>query len=56
MLDAPIALAYAEFDAGDDLAARVDSEEVDAERVDLPFLEQSEASGRLPRYGERPDE
>ncbi len=52
ILDAPIALAYVDFDAGDDLAVRVDGREVGVERVELPFVEGSEASGRLPRYPE----
>jgi aminomethyltransferase len=52
MLDAPIALAYVEFDTGDDLAVRVGGGDVNAERADLPFYEGSELSGRLPKYGE----
>jgi len=52
MLDAPIALAYVDFDAEGDLAVRVDGEEVDAERAALPFIEGSETSGRLPEYAD----
>ncbi|MFB6295985.1 MAG: glycine cleavage T C-terminal barrel domain-containing protein, partial [Halobacteriales archaeon] len=52
MLDEPIALAYVDFDAEGDLAVRAGGEEVPAERTDLPFVEGSEASGRVPRYGE----
>lgn len=50
MLEAPIALAYVDFGAEDDLAVRVDGEEVRAERVELPFLDGSDISGRLPTY------
>jgi aminomethyltransferase len=46
----PAALALVESDAGDDLAVRVDGEDVAAERVDLPFVDGSATSGRLPRY------
>jgi aminomethyltransferase len=47
----PVALAFvdADVDAGD-LAVRVDGEEVAASRVDLPFVEGSVRSARLPRY------
>jgi aminomethyltransferase len=47
----PIALAYVDFDAGDDLSVRVEGSEVPAARVDLPFVAGSETSDRLPRYG-----
>ncbi|WP_135820461.1 CAF17-like 4Fe-4S cluster assembly/insertion protein YgfZ [Halostella litorea] len=51
MLDAPLALALVDFDApGDGLAVRVDGEELPAERVDLPFVEGSDRSARLPAY------
>ncbi|SHG44686.1 CAF17-like 4Fe-4S cluster assembly/insertion protein YgfZ [Halobaculum gomorrense] len=52
-LGAPIALAYLEFD-GDvtDLTVRVDGDEVAAERVDLPFVDGSARSLRLPTYPE----
>ena len=49
-LGAPVALAYVDGVIEGDLAVRVDGEEVDASRVELPFVEGSEASGRLPRY------
>lgn len=52
-LDAPVALAFVDFDAGDDdLSVRVDGDEVAAERVDLPFVEGSADSARLPTYPE----
>ncbi|WP_336345580.1 CAF17-like 4Fe-4S cluster assembly/insertion protein YgfZ [Halalkalicoccus ordinarius] len=50
-LEEPIALAVVEFGlATDDLAVRVESEEAPAERVDLPFVEGSGRSARLPQY------
>ena len=50
-LDAPVALAVVDFDAdGSDLRVRVDGAEVPAERVDLPFVEGSARSARLPMY------
>jgi aminomethyltransferase len=52
MLDAPVALAYVDFGIEGELAVRIDGEEVDAARVALPFVEGSEPSGRLPKYGE----
>ena len=53
VLDAPVAMAYVDYalDPGADLA--VDGDDgapVAAERADLPFVEGSERSGRLPRY------
>jgi len=52
-LDAPIALAYLDFDAdAGDLTVQVDGDEVAADRVDLPFVEGSARSGRLPTYPE----
>ncbi|UIP00645.1 aminomethyltransferase family protein [Halobaculum sp. CBA1158] len=52
-LGGPIALAYVDFDANaTDLTVRVDGDEVAAERVDLPFVEGSARSGRLPTYPE----
>jgi aminomethyltransferase len=50
-LDRPIALGYVEFGAaGGALAVRVDGEDVPARVVDLPFVEGSARSARLPRY------
>ena len=45
----PAALALVDFDAEPD-AVRVDGEDVPAERVELPFVEGSERSARLPSY------
>jgi len=51
MLDAPIALALVAFDAPETgLTVRVDGDEVPAERVELPFVEGSDRSARLPTY------
>jgi aminomethyltransferase len=53
-LDRPVALAYVESDTVEadspDLAVRVDGEAVDATLVDLPFVEGSGRSARLPSY------
>jgi aminomethyltransferase len=50
-LEAPIALAVVEFDlTGEELAVRTDRAEVQARTVDLPFVEGSGRSARLPRY------
>jgi aminomethyltransferase len=50
-LDAPVALAYVDFDCeATDLSVRVGGEEVPARVVDLPFVEGSARSARLPRY------
>jgi aminomethyltransferase len=50
-LDHPVVLAYVQWDAAaDDLAVRIDGEEVAATVTDLPFVEGSEPSARLPRY------
>ncbi|QZY00334.1 aminomethyltransferase family protein [Halobaculum rubrum] len=55
-LDAPIALAYLDFDAEvDDLSVRVDGDEIAAERTDLPFVEGHARSLRLPTYSEAPE-
>ncbi|WP_336362873.1 CAF17-like 4Fe-4S cluster assembly/insertion protein YgfZ [Halalkalicoccus salilacus] len=52
-LEAPIALAVVEFDLEvADLAVRVDGEEVGADGTDLPFVEGSGRSARLPAYAE----
>ncbi|WP_251327972.1 aminomethyltransferase family protein [Haloplanus pelagicus] len=56
-LDRPIALAYVDSDTLDTtptsvLTARVDGDEVDATVTDLPFVEGSRRSGRLPRYSD----
>ncbi|MFB6129409.1 MAG: aminomethyltransferase family protein [Salinigranum sp.] len=49
---APVALALVDFELeAADLAVRVDGEEVPAEVVELPFVEGSDRSARLPRYG-----
>ena len=51
MVDAPIALATLDWDCPDgDLAVRVGGEDVDAARRDLPFVEGSAVSARLPTY------
>jgi aminomethyltransferase len=50
MLEEPIGLAYVDPETEGDLTIRVDGEETDAKRVELPFLEGSDTSGRLPRY------
>ncbi len=51
LLERPIALAFAPYDLDvDDLSVRLDGEEVAATRVELPFVEGSERSGRLPAY------
>ena len=56
-VDAPIALAYLEFDAeADGLTVRVDGDEVAAERVDLPFVDGSARSLRLPTSPEAADQ
>jgi aminomethyltransferase len=50
-LDRPVALALVDFDhEGDDLTVEVGGEHVSASRTDLPFVEGSAASARLPRY------
>jgi aminomethyltransferase len=52
-LDAPIALAAIDYGtAATDLSVRVDGASVAAERVDLPFVEGSARSARLPTYSE----
>ena len=50
-LEAPIALAFVEYglDAGD-VSVRIDGEDVDASLVELPFVEGSSRSRRLPEY------
>jgi aminomethyltransferase len=49
-LDAPLALALVEWGADDISSVRVDGEERPAERLELPFVEGSQQSGRLPQY------
>ncbi|GAB3420277.1 aminomethyltransferase family protein [Haloparvum alkalitolerans] len=50
-LDEPIALALVEYDLdATDLAVRVAGDEVSAELSDLPFVDGSVRSARLPRY------
>ncbi|WP_281194665.1 aminomethyltransferase family protein [Halorubrum sp. F4] len=52
-VEAPIALAFVDFDtAAKAVTVRVDGEEVAATRTDLPFVEGSARSGRLPTYPE----
>lgn len=47
----PIAFALLEYDCDSiDLAIRTDGSDVPATRIDLPFVDGSEQSGRLPRY------
>jgi aminomethyltransferase len=61
-LDRPVALAFVDFDvparvdAGEDLTVRVDGAEVDAEVAELPFVDGSARSGRLPQYPADGDE
>ena len=50
MLDEPIALALIGFETEGDLTVRVDGEEVAASRVDLPFVDGTDHSARLPEY------
>ena len=53
-VEVPIAFALVDFDAAPEaVTVRVDGAEVEATRVDLPFVEGSARSGRLPTY---PDE
>ncbi|MFB6177530.1 MAG: glycine cleavage T C-terminal barrel domain-containing protein, partial [Halobaculum sp.] len=50
-LDEPIALAYVDFGTeDDDLTVRVDGEEVATDLVELPFVEGSSRSARIPAY------
>jgi aminomethyltransferase len=50
-LEVPIAMALVDYDLdGADLTVRVGGEEVDVEVADLPFVEGSSRSGRLPEY------
>ncbi|MFB6309198.1 MAG: aminomethyltransferase family protein [Haloarculaceae archaeon] len=49
-LEEPIALAAVDFDCPEDLTVRVDGAEVPAERADLPFVEGSDRSARIPSY------
>jgi aminomethyltransferase len=52
--DEPIAFGLVDFGVGDqseaDLTVRVDGEEVPAELADLPFVEGSDRSARIPEY------
>ncbi|MCU4752950.1 aminomethyltransferase family protein [Halobacteria archaeon AArc-curdl1] len=51
LLETTLALAFVEYDlATDDLAVRVDGEDVPARRIDLPFVDGSERSARVPTY------
>jgi aminomethyltransferase len=46
----PIALATVNFDTAGDLTVRIDGEERPATIVDLPFVEGSDRSARIPEY------
>ncbi|OIB58505.1 aminomethyltransferase family protein [Natrialba sp. SSL1] len=51
LLETPIALALLEYDHdGESFTVRVDGEEVPATRTELPFVEGSDVSDRLPDY------
>ncbi|ELY92767.1 folate-binding protein YgfZ [Natrialba hulunbeirensis JCM 10989] len=51
LLETPIALALLEYDhEGESFTVRVDGEEVPATRTELPFVEGSDVSDRLPDY------
>ena len=51
MLERPIALAMVDFALGEEkLSVRVDGEDVPATRADLPFVDGSARSARLPTY------
>ena len=50
MREEPIALGLVTFDTEGDLTVRVDGEEVAASRVELPFVDGSDQSARLPEY------
>ncbi len=49
-LDSPIALALVEWDTPTALTVRIGGEDVSAPRAELPFVEGSERSARLPEY------
>ena len=50
-LDGPIALALVEYGLeSDDLTVRIDGNDVAAERIELPFVDGSAQSARLPSY------
>jgi len=49
-LERPLALATVDWDTAGDLTVRVDGDAVGAERRDLPFVEGSAVSARLPAY------
>ena len=49
-LDEPIALALVETDHPDEVTVNVDGEPVEAAIVELPFVEGSERSARIPAY------
>jgi len=50
VLETPIALAIVDADAGTELTVRVEGDPVPAERHDLPFVDGSAVSARLPQY------
>lgn len=54
IVEPPIAMAYVDFTIDPDaaLTVTVDGESVAAKRVELPFVEGSERSGRLPQYAD----
>ncbi len=51
----PLALALVDYDTTGDLSVRIDGEERAAAVVDLPFVEGSDASARLPTYPDTED-
>jgi aminomethyltransferase len=61
-LERPVALAFVDYDlparvdGGLELTVRVDGREVHAELTELPFVEGSARSGRLPQYPAQDDE
>ena len=51
LLETTLALAFVEYDlATENLTVRVDGEDVPARRADLPFVDGSEESARVPAY------
>lgn len=49
-LDEPVALAFVDFDAPENLTVRIDGEDVPAARTELPFVDGTARSGRIPEY------
>ena len=54
-LDAPVALAYVDFDADGDVTVRVDGAESPARVTPLPLVDTPERSARVPSYPETDD-